>query len=226
MDFTLWFDGDWTPVAAAIAGLLGLAFGYAADRLAARWPAHEDGSTRPRDWRTWLVVVTGGLAFAVTVARFGANPVHAGVVFVYVAALVVLFATDLDQKLLPNVLTYPLVAYAVLVYLLGGSPFILNTDDFLWAAAGAVAVPLGLYLLAIPFGQGAIGEGDLKLLVSVGLFAGSAKLFYGLVVGAAAAGIVVAILVFIRRLSMKSFVPYGPFLIAGTLWAILALPQT
>jgi hypothetical protein len=30
----------------------------------------------------------------------------------------------------------------------------------------------------------------------------------------------------VRRLSMKSFVPYGPFLIAGTLWAILALPQT
>ena len=23
---------------------------------------------------------------------------------------------------------------------------------------------------------------------------------------------------------MKSFVPYGPFLIAGTLWAILVLP--
>jgi len=25
---------------------------------------------------------------------------------------------------------------------------------------------------------------------------------------------------------MKSFVPYGPFLILGILWSILALPQT
>ena len=58
-----------------------------------------------------------------------------------------------------------------------------------------------------------------------GCFAGAAKLFYGLVAGALAAGIVVAILVVIRRLSLKSYVPYGPFLIAGALWAILALPQ-
>ena len=82
-----------------------------------------------------------------------------------------------------------------------------------------------LFVLAIPFGNGAIGEGDLKLLVSVGLFAGAANLFYGLIAGALAAGIVVAILVFIRRLTMKSFVPYGPFLIAGTLWAILVVPR-
>ena len=84
-------------------------------------------------------------------------------------------------------------------------------------------MPLGLYLLAIPFGAGAIGQGDLKLLVSVGLLGGALNLFYALVAGALLAGIVVAILVFSRRISMKSFVPYGPFLIAGTLWAILAL---
>ena len=40
-----------------------------------------------------------------------------------------------------------------------------------------MVVPVALYLLAIPFGRGAIGQGDLKLLVSVGLFAGSGRLF-------------------------------------------------
>ena len=38
---------------------LGLAWGYGADRIAARWPAHEDGSIRAIDWRTSLVVVVG-----------------------------------------------------------------------------------------------------------------------------------------------------------------------
>jgi leader peptidase (prepilin peptidase)/N-methyltransferase len=208
----------------AIAFALGIAFGYGSDRLAARWPEHEDGSVRKRDWRTPIVTVAGGLAFAATVARFGANPVHLGVVFAYVAVLVVLFAIDLDQRLLPNLLTYPLIVFAIAVYAAGASPFIPKVEDLAWAAAAAVVVPVALFLLAIPFGQGAIGEGDLKLLVSVGLFAGASKLFTGLVVGALAAGVVVAILVFIRRLSMKSFVPYGPFLIAGTLWAILGLP--
>jgi leader peptidase (prepilin peptidase) / N-methyltransferase len=220
--FTLWFMDDF----GIIAGLLGLVWGFAADRLAARWPAHEDGSIRPIDWRTPLVVILGGLAFAATVARFGMDLRALLIVGAYVAALVVLFATDLDQRLLPDVITLPLVALAAIVTVTGASPFIHTNDDVLWALAAAVVVPLALYLLAIPFGAGAIGQGDLKLLVSVGLLTGALNLFYGLVAGALLAGITVAILVFTRRISMKSFVPYGPFLILGILWAILALPQT
>ena len=55
------------------------------------------------------------------------------------------------------------------------------------------------------------------------LIAGAANVFYGLVAGALVAGIVVALLVATRRLTMHSYVPYGPFLIAGALWAILAI---
>ena len=209
----------------ALAGAIGLAFGYAADRLAAHWPEHEDGATRPRDWRTWVVTIAGGIAFGATVARFGTNPVHLAVVFVYIATLVVLFATDLDQRLLPNVLTYPLVVFAVAVYFAGASPFVANLEQLGWAAAAAIGFPIGLWVLAIPFGRDAIGEGDLKLLVSVGLFAGAAKLFYALLVGAFAAGVVVSLLVVLRRVSMRSYIPYGPFLIAGTMWVVLALPE-
>ena len=221
---TLWYE---EPLGlATIAGLVGLGWGFASDRLAARWPAHEDGSIRAIDWRTPLVVILGGLAFAATVARFGLDLRALLIVGAYVAALVVLFATDLDQRLLPDVITLPLVAFAAIVTVAGASPFIHTNDDVLWAVAAAVVVPLALFLLAIPFGAGAIGQGDLKLLVSVGLLTGAMNLFYGLVSGALLAGITVAILVFTRRITMKSFVPYGPFLILGILWAILALPQT
>lgn len=209
---------------AGIAAIVGAAFGYGADRLAARWPEHEDGSVRPRDWRTILVVAAGAIAFGATVARFGTNPAQLVAVWIYVTALVVLFATDLDQRLLPDVITLPLVPYALAVYALGASPFIVGLEELAWAAAAGVVIPVGLFLLAIPFGQGAIGQGDLKLLLSAGLFAGATKLFYGLIVGAALAGLIVGILVFIRRISMKSYVPYGPFLIAGLMWAILGLP--
>jgi len=221
--FTLWFVDDVGPI---IAGALGLGWGFASDRLAARWPAHEDGSIRPIDWRTPLVVILGGLAFAATVARFGVDLRALLIVGAYVAALVVLFATDLDQRLLPDVITLPLVGFAAIVTVAGASPFIHTNEDVLWAVAAAVVVPLALFLLAIPFGAGAIGQGDLKLLVSVGVLTGALNLFYGLVAGALLAGITVAILVFTRRISMKSFVPYGPFLILGILWSILALPQT
>jgi leader peptidase (prepilin peptidase)/N-methyltransferase len=219
---TLWFEGDFGPV---IAGVLGLAWGLASDRLAARWPEHEDGLVRPIDWRTPVVAALGAAAFAGTALRFGSTPIPLAIVGLYVAALIVLFATDLDQRLLPDVITLPLIAFALLVYVAGASPFVPTLEDFAWAAGAAILVPLGLYLLAIPFGQGAIGQGDLKLLVSVGLLAGSGKLFYALVAGALLAGLTVGIMLFVRRISLKSFVPYGPFLIAGTLWAILGLGQ-
>ena len=212
-------------LALTIAALIGAAWGFGSDRLAARWPAHEDGSIRPMDWRTPAVVVVGAAAFAGTVLRFGDDLTSFVLVGAYVAALIVLFATDLDQRLLPDVLTLPMVGFAVLVYVLGASPFIATTEDLAWAAGAAILIPIGLFLLAIPFGQGAIGQGDLKLLVSVGLFAGAEKLVYALVAGALLAGVGVALLLFVRRISLKSYVPYGPFLIAGTLWAILALPQ-
>ena len=222
---TLWFEDLPSTVPILIAGLAGIAWGFLADRLAARWPAHEDGSIRPIDWRTPAVMVVGGVAFAASVARFETDARSLLLIGAYVAALVVLFATDLDQRLLPDPITLPLILLAGIVTLTGASPYVRTNDELLWALAASALVPLGLFLLALPFGQGAIGQGDLKLLVSVGLLAGGPNLFYGLVAGALAAGVAVAILVFVRRLTLKSFVPYGPFLILGTLWVMLGLPQ-
>lgn len=214
-------DGTFLLVLAAA---IGAAWGYTADRIASRWPAHEDGSIRARDWRTVVVIVAGALSFAATVARFATDVGALLFVGTYVVALVLLLATDLDQKLLPDVITFPLIGLAVLAYVTGVGPYVRTNDELLLAVGGAILVPLALFILAIPFGEGAIGEGDLKLLVSVGLLGGLQKLFYGLVAGAIGAGLIIGVLVFIRRLSMRSYVPYGPFLIAGTLWSLLALP--
>jgi len=53
---------------AVVFGLLGFAWGVAADRVAARWPAHEDGSVRRVDWRTAVVAVFGAAALSVVAA--------------------------------------------------------------------------------------------------------------------------------------------------------------
>jgi leader peptidase (prepilin peptidase)/N-methyltransferase len=213
-------------VVIGVLALVGAAWGFAADRLAARWPQHEDGSIRPIDWRTPLVVVVGAVAAPLVVERYSTLPTTLLVFGVYVAALVVLFATDLDQRLLPDVITLPLIALAAIVLVSGSSIFIHTTEDVLWAVGASILVPAALYALSIPFGRGAIGQGDLKLLVSVGLLTGSANLVYALIGGALLAGIVVGALLFVRRISMKTYVPYGPFLIAGILWVMLGLPQT
>jgi prepilin signal peptidase PulO-like enzyme (type II secretory pathway) len=216
---------DQAVVIGALA-LVGAAWGFAADRLAARWPSHEDGSIRPVDWRTPLVVLVGAVAAPLVVERYATLPTALLVLGIYVAALVVLLATDLDQRLLPDVITLPLIGLAAIVLVSGSSIFIRTNDDVLWAVGASIVVPAGLYALSIPFGRGAIGQGDLKLLVSVGLLTGSTNLVYALIGGALLAGIVVGALLFVRRISLKTYVPYGPFLIAGILWVILGLPQT
>ncbi len=211
---------DLQPVSIVL-GLAGLGWGVAADRLAARWPAHEDGSIRPVDWRTAVVALLGGAALAALPARFGA-PVELALFGAYFLALVVLLATDLDQRLLPDVVTLPLIAVALAAALAGVDPFVAGSLPL--AVAAAVGLPLLLFVLSVPFGAGAIGMGDLKFLVGLGLLAGLERAVIAVVAGALLSGLVVAVLLVARRVSLRSFIPFGPFLIAGALWALL-LPR-
>jgi len=208
-------------IPAVIAGVAGLAWGIAADRIAARWPAHEDGSVRPVDWRTLAVAIAGALALALLVDRLGADLASLLYVGVVVVLLVLLFATDLDQRLLPDVVTLPLVAYSLVGFVAGLGPFVETPEDLLWATVASIALPAALLIISIPFGAGAIGIGDLKLLLGVGLLVGAARILATVVLGALAAAVAIVILLAARRITLKSYVPYGPFLIAGALWAML-----
>jgi leader peptidase (prepilin peptidase)/N-methyltransferase len=202
-------------------GVVGGAWGFAADRIAARWPAHDDGSVRPIDWRTPVVVIVGALSLGALTVRF-TDPLVAVVFGAYLVALVLLLATDLDQRLLPDVITLPAIPLAFVFSLSGLNPLV-PVGVVPIAVGVAIAVPLLLWLVSIPFGAGAIGQGDLKLLVSVGLMVGPLRLVYGAIYGALLAGVVLVVLLLLRRITLKTFVPYGPFLIIGAIWAVLVI---
>jgi leader peptidase (prepilin peptidase)/N-methyltransferase len=206
------------PIWPALAAV-GLGWGVLADRLSARWPAKEAG-VRPPDWRTVAVASASAAAAVALGLRFGPDPAIGLVLAGYGAALVVLLATDLDQRLLPDVVTLPLVGYVLLVDLAGANPF-LGSFGLAGAVAAAVVYPSLLYLLSVPFGRGALGLGDVKLLVSVGLLLGLGRGLVAVFAAAIAAGVVIAALLAARRISLRSYVPFGPFLIFGTLWAIV-----
>jgi leader peptidase (prepilin peptidase)/N-methyltransferase len=171
-------------------------------------------------WRTVAVAAFGAFAFGLLGQRFAPGD---GLVFVafgaWFATLVVGFATDLDQRLLPDELTIPAIPLALAFALSGRNPLV-GTE--LWPAiAIAVVVPLGLFLASIPFGEGAFGLGDVKLLVGVGLMTGALRTFTGLLGGLLAAGVVLLVLLVTRRIGRRTFVPFGPFLIFGALWGIV-----
>jgi len=167
------------------------------------------------------VAIAGALALALLVDGLGADLASLIYVGVVVVLLVLLFATDLDQRLLPDVVTLPLVAYSLVGFVAGLGPFVETPEDLLWAAVAGIALPAALLIISIPFGAGAIGIGDLKLLLGVGLLVGATRIVATVILGALAAAVAIVILLAARRITLKSYVPYGPFLIAGALWAML-----
>jgi leader peptidase (prepilin peptidase)/N-methyltransferase len=206
-----------TPLVVAFV-LGGAAWGFASDRIGARWPAHEDGTTRPIDWRTAAVILTAGVAFGALAART-TDPRDLALFGAWFATLTVLLATDLDQRLLPDVITLPLIPIAAVVMLLGLDPLVRGTEGL--AVVAAVAIPAVLFALSIPFGAGALGLGDVKLLVSVGLILGLGRALAAIVAGAMLGGVVILALLVARRITLKSYVPFGPFLIIGAMWGAL-----
>lgn len=220
----------WTLAALAVAGA---AWGLVADRIAARWPVHEavvadDGAAlqpagwvRRVDWRTLVVALVGAAALVAVGDRYPAPP--ASLLFgAFTVACVLMLATDLDQRLLPDVLTLPVVPIAVGASLAGWNPLV-PPGDLPLAVVAAVAVPAVLYLASIPFGAGAFGLGDVKFLAGAGLLAGVGPFLAGVVAGVLIAGVVLVVLLVLRQITLRTYVPYGPFLIVGILWGILAV---
>jgi leader peptidase (prepilin peptidase)/N-methyltransferase len=197
-------------------------FGVIADRFAVRWPEHDledQPAGRTVGWRTVASAGIGAFAFWLLAARFADAELIVQVLFgLWFACLVVGFAIDLDQRLLPNELTLPIIPLGLLLDVVGRNPLV--GTELVPAIAIAVIVPVGLYLASIPFGAGAFGLGDVYLLAGVGLMLGLIRGFTGLVSGLLAAGLVLAVLLATRRIGRKTFIPFGPFLIFGALWGI------
>jgi leader peptidase (prepilin peptidase)/N-methyltransferase len=78
-----------------------------------------------------------------------------------------------------------------------------------------------MFVASLPFGEGAFGMGDVKFLVAIGLLIGFLRLVIALFAGVMIGGVAIFALLIARRVTLKSYIPFGPFLIIGAIWAIL-----
>ena len=203
-----------------LAAVVGAAWGLFAERLSARWPRHADGHIRGLDWRTAVVPIGSAAAFAALAARW-TEPRDQLILLAYAAVLVVLLATDLDQRLLPDLLTLPLIPVVLVIVVLGWDPLLAGKElPLVSAFAAAIGAPL-LLLLSDRVLGGGLGMGDVKLAVSLGLMSGVTRLVGGFLVASIAGALVLLVLIGLRRLSLKSAVPFGPVLIAAAIVAAL-----
>ncbi|MFP5224088.1 MAG: prepilin peptidase, partial [Actinomycetota bacterium] len=136
---------------------------------------------------------------------------------------VTLAVIDLETTRLPDALTIPL---AVLMPAAGGLAVLLGTPGSAWiraiATAGIAAVVFLLIALITPAG---IGLGDVKLVPSLAfgmglLDRGEARAFIGLLLAFMLGALVSLGLILAKRAGRKTKIPFGPFLVVGTLIAL------
>lgn len=209
------------PVAALLVLTSGAVVGAFADRLAARWPHHARAVTGRRiDWRTAVVAASSGTAFAALLGRWS-EPRDALVLSVFTLGLVILLATDLDQRLLPDLITLPMIGYALIVMSLGLDP-LLSDKEFGIASGSIAAVAAPAMLLASDrVLRGRLGMGDVKLAISLGLLCGVSRLLAGFLIASAVSSVVLVALIATRRSGLRSAIPFGPILIAAGIIAML-----
>jgi leader peptidase (prepilin peptidase) / N-methyltransferase len=206
--------GSLEPLAIVFA-LLGAAVGFAADALAHRWPEHEDDyvARRAFDWRTAVLMISGAVAFFALGGKFGDDGKALLVYVPLFGALLVLLATDIDQRLLPDLVTLPLIAFAAVVLVAGASPALAGKElGLVSGVAAGVVFPVLLLVLDRVVG-GDLGFGDVKLAVALGFMFGLSALFYGLVIASIGFAVVLLVLLVTKRLGLKTAIPFGPVLI-------------
>jgi leader peptidase (prepilin peptidase)/N-methyltransferase len=156
-----------------------------------------------------------GLLFAVTALVYYDQPAEAAIGMVFVAMLMAITLTDLEQRLIPNKI---LLAGAILCVAIAVPTDPSGLPERLIAAVAAGGLLFGV---ALAYPQG-MGLGDVKLTATMGLFLGRAVAPAILV--ALLAGSIVGLVLIARHGSgaRKMAIPFGPFLALGGLVALLA----
>lgn len=189
-------------------------------------PAAPDGARW--DWfepvarRRWAVAAACVVVAAVLGWRIGARPELPAFLYLGVVG-VVLTVIDAALKRLPDPVTLP--SYLLGSALLGAAaPFTEEGGARLVHALLGMAALWLLYALQWFLAPGQIGRGDVKLAGVLGLYLGWLGLGAS-VIGVLAihliSGLYAAGLLITRRAGLRSQIPFGPFMIIGTLAAVL-----
>lgn len=140
-----------------------------------------------------------------------------------IVALVALAVYDMRWQLLPDKIVLPL---GIIGVILGFLRFYVHDDLGLLATivqmAGGVAVISGLYFVLHYMSRGAwVGFGDVKLNVFIGLILGWQSALLAVFLANILGLLVVLPGLLLKKITPKSRIPFGPFLIAACIIALL-----
>jgi prepilin signal peptidase PulO-like enzyme (type II secretory pathway) len=135
------------------------------------------------------------------------------IVAFHTAVLALVTVTDLEHRLIFNVVMLPAILVAV------AAAFF--TPGLYWpsAAVGGIGAFILVYLAAL-VSRGGLGEGDVTLSAYLGFILGFPRILLSLTFGVFLGGLTAVLLLLTGKVGLKSYIPYGPFLTL-TGWVML-----
>lgn len=165
-----------------------------------------------------LVEALTAVLSAVVAARFGWSA--AGLLaLLLVWALIALTFIDIDTTLLPDSITLPLLWLGLAANL--AEVFVPLREAVIGAMAGYLSLWAVYWLFRIATGREGMGYGDFKLLAALGAWLGWKMLLPIILLSSVVGALVGIALMVIARRGREMPIPFGPYLAAAGLLALL-----
>ena len=168
-----------------------------------------------------LVELFTGLITLILLMRFGvSNEFLAMMAFSYVS--IALTGIDIDEQLLPDVLTLPLLWVGLLINT--QNTFVPLQDAVIGAAVGYLSLWAIYWLFKLVTGKEGMGYGDFKLMAVFGSWFGW-NLLPNIVLLSSLVGAVLGVgLILVGRQKSQQPLPFGPFIIIAG-WLTVMFPS-
>jgi leader peptidase (prepilin peptidase)/N-methyltransferase len=169
------------------------------------------------------VELATGLIFALLCWHYQLSP-ELGVMAFYACLFIIIFVIDLEQGLILNKVVYPGMVVALLLALLPRPELTIVIKPGIASAALGGAIGFVVFLVIALVSRGGMGEGDIKMASLIGLATGFPVVLVALFIAILLGGLVAAVLLVFKLRRTGQTVPFGPFLSAGAILALLFGP--
>jgi len=182
-------------------------------------------------WQYPLVEISTAFLFLLISLKFFTivNFISIGILLILASFLVVIFVYDLKHYIIPDKIIYSAIVLAFLYQLfrIWNLEFVSNLGfriwDFLTLINPLISAILaaGFFFMIVLVSRGKwMGMGDVKLAFFMGLFLGWPKILVALFLAFFIGASIGLILIALGKKTLKSEIPFGPFLVTGTFLAV------
>lgn len=126
---------------------------------------------------------------------------------------------DLKYRLILNIVTYPAFIIAVIMQV------VILPDALLNVVIGGVFA-FGIFFIVAQMKPDDLGGGDVKLAALIGVIFGFPNMLWALIVGGTVGALAAIYLVVRGSSTLRSYIPYAPFLCTGAMVALMYNPLT